>query len=72
MLLVRSEEHVRRWSEGRGTAPGAVFTTEQGWALAQAWFHDRLDPGWRRRTPAEAHAVFEGIGLTGPFWDLTA
>jgi len=70
MLLFRSEEHVRRWARERDIAPGAVFTPEQGWALADAWFTDRLDHGWRRRTPEETKAVFEGIGLTGPFWDL--
>jgi hypothetical protein len=70
MLLFRSEEHVERWAEGRGTMAGAVFTVRQGWALAEAWFADRLAPDWRRRTPGEAQAVFEGIGLTGPFWDL--
>jgi len=42
----------------------------QGWALARAWYHDRLDPGWRRRTPAEGQAIFEAIGLTGAFWQL--
>ena len=53
-------------------APGAVFTPRQGWRLAQAWFSDRLEPAWRRRTPEEAHAIFASIGLTGPFWDLLA
>jgi len=72
MLLFRSEEHVRRWTDERSVAPGAVFTPQQGWRLAQAWFADRLQPSWRRRTPEEAHAIFASIGLTGPFWDLLA
>ena len=72
MLLFRSEEHVRDWAEVRGIAPGAVFAPHQGWRLAQAWFSDRLEPAWRRRTPEEAHAIFASIGLTGPFWDLLA
>ncbi len=70
MHLFRSEEHVRGWTRDRDVTPGAVFTPRQGWALAEAWFADRLDPAWRRRTPEEAQAVFEKIGLTGPFWDL--
>ena len=71
MLLFRSEGHVRRWTEERAS-PGAVFAPHQGWRLAQAWFSDRLEPGWRRRTPEEAHVIFASIGLTGPFWDLLA
>ena len=70
MLLFRSEEHVQKWARERGLAPGAVFTPKQGWALAEAWFADRLDPTWRRRSSEEAQEVFDGIGLTGPFWDL--
>jgi hypothetical protein len=29
-----------------------------------------MSPDWRRRTPAEAEAVFASIGLTGSFWKL--
>ena len=71
MLLFRSEEHVRRWTEKRRSRIGATFTPRQGWQLASAWFEDRLSPDWRRKTPEEAHAIFESIGLTGPFWNLT-
>jgi hypothetical protein len=71
MLLFRSEEHVTAWSERRGATPGATLTLEQGWRLARAWFHDRLSPEWRRKTPVETEEVFAGIGLTGPFWRLT-
>jgi hypothetical protein len=71
MLLFRSEEHVMRWSEDRRSPIGAIFSPQQGWGLANAWFEDRLSPDWRRKSPEEAHAIFEGIGLTGPFWNLT-
>ena len=70
MLLFRSEEHVERWSERRGTRPGALLSLPQGWALAQAWFHDRLTPDRRRKTPAETMEVFDRVGLRGSFWEL--
>ena len=68
MLLFRSEEHVRRWYGGE---PGASMSVGQQWELARAWYSDRMTPGWRRRTPAEAEDVFAAIGLVGPFWRLT-
>ena len=71
MLLFRSEEHVRRWSELRRIPMGATLSLDQQWELARVWYSDRMPPEWRRRTPAEAEAVFESIGLTGPFWKLT-
>jgi hypothetical protein len=71
MLLFRSEEHVRRWTEHRGgNAMGATLTPEQGWRLAYAWYANRLSPAWRRMTPEEAQAVLDSIGLVGAFWKL--
>jgi hypothetical protein len=70
MLLFRSEEHVERWGERRRIPTGATLTPQQGWRLADAWFEDRLSFDWRRKTPEEARAIFDGIGLTDPFWDL--
>ncbi len=70
MLAFRSEGHAERWCEQRGLARGAVFGLDTAWRLAHAWYADRLSPGWRRRTPDEAQAVFEELGLTGDFWRL--
>jgi hypothetical protein len=47
-----------------------VLSLEQTWALARRWYEDRLDPEWRRLTPAEATAAFASVGLTGDFWLL--
>jgi hypothetical protein len=49
---------------------GALVTLEQTWSLARAWYERRLDPDYRRPTPAEATAAFASAGLTGSFWDL--
>jgi len=47
---------------------GAVVSLETAWALAVAWYTGRLEREWRRRTPAEAQALFTSLGLVGPFW----
>jgi Alkylmercury lyase len=70
MLAFRSEAHVDRWCEQTGIDRGAAFPLETAWQLADVWYRDRLSPDWRRRTPHEAEAVFEGLGLTGDFWKL--
>ena len=70
MLLFRSEGHVDRWRTTHNLDRGALLSLEQQWQLAQSWYADRLSPDWRRRTPAEAAAVFESVGLTGAFWRL--
>lgn len=67
MLLFRDEEHV----EPAGQPRGAFFTVEQMWRLADAWYQDRADPSWRRKTPQEAEAIFAAVGLVGDFWRLT-
>jgi site-specific DNA recombinase len=71
-VLFRSEEHIARWCDMWGRPRGGTLSLEQGWKLANAWYgDDRRDPSWRRRTPQEATAIFESIGMTGPFWQLT-
>jgi len=70
MLAFRSEEHVDWWLAARRLGRGASFTLEQAWGLAHAWYHDRLEPSWRRKTAEEAEEVFAGLGLTGDFWRL--
>lgn len=70
MLLFRSEEHVDRWCGQRGIERGGLLTPDQLWRLARAWYSDRLSPDWRRKTTEEGQAVLEGLGLTGPFWQL--
>ncbi|HET7697970.1 MAG TPA: hypothetical protein VFK57_19810 [Vicinamibacterales bacterium] len=50
---------------------GAVLTLEQTWALARAWYADRMHPDWRRRTPQDATDAFASVGLTGEFWTMT-
>ena len=72
MLLFGSEEHVDRWCRERRQVRGGTMTPEQCWQLARLWYGDKLDPGWHRKTASEAQAVFTSIGLTGPFWDLSA
>ncbi len=43
---------------------------DTAWRLAHAWYHDRLDPGWRRPAPAAAQELFASLGLRGAFWRL--
>ncbi|MBW8866088.1 MAG: hypothetical protein JF610_01965 [Acidobacteria bacterium] len=70
MLLFRSEEDVDRWCAARGVGRGSVVTLPQAWDLSQKWYGNRLAADFRRPTKAEAQAIFESAGLTGPFWKL--
>ncbi len=68
MLLLRSEEHVERWLDGR--QPGATIPVATLAGLAHAWWGDRLDPAWRPHTREQNQAILESVGLTGAFWRL--
>ena len=69
-MLFRSEEAVDAWCRMRDIPRGATILLETGMRLAQAWYHDRLSPTWRRRTPEKPQALFTSLGLTGSNWDL--
>ena len=70
MLLFRSEEHIDRWMKQWRLERGASMSPAKAWELARAWFTDRRDPEWRRRTVPETEALFAELGLSGPFWNL--
>lgn len=70
MLLFRSEEHVLRWCRQWGQPTGEIFSLDQQWRLAQAWYADRLNRDWRRKTTEEVEDLFAKLGLTSTFWDI--
>ena len=61
---------VDRWLAESGRARGYVMDLATLWRLASRWYDGRLDPGYRRREPAQARDYFRDVGLTGPFWGL--
>jgi hypothetical protein len=68
MNLFRSEEHIARWLGGR--EPGATIPVAKLAELAQAWWDDRVAPGWVPHTREQNQAILERLGLTGEFWAL--
>jgi hypothetical protein len=69
MLFFRSEELVAAWCHANDTPVRPLVTIPQLWGLALTWYATRLSPDSRRPQPDEMRAIFEGLGLTGPFWD---
>lgn len=70
MLLFRSEEHRDRWREPQSLPADGTMSLQTMWRLAYVWYHDRFDPGWRRKTVDEAEEVLAELGLSGDFWRL--
>ncbi len=68
MLLFRSEEHVDRWCAARNLPKRPLVTLDQLWRLAVAWYSNRLTPEARHPMGAEIREIFDGLGLTDPFW----
>ena len=70
MVFLRSEEHLARWLGENGLEAGATLSAPTLHELARRWWSTRLAPDWRPRTAAESQAILDGLGLTGPFWQL--
>jgi hypothetical protein len=68
MLLFRSEDHVDAWLAGR--PPGATIPITKLAELADAWWGDRLHPGWEPHTREQNQAILTSLRLTDPFWNL--
>jgi hypothetical protein len=69
MLLFRSEEGIDAWCAANGEPRGEVLPLAQVWALAQAWYGDRMRPDFRGRTVEQALAIFASVGLRSAFWE---
>ena len=69
MLFFRSEENVRGWCDARKIPARPLIRLDQLWRLATTWYANRLTPESRRPAADEMVAIFDGLGLTGPFWD---
>jgi Alkylmercury lyase len=61
---------VDEWLARTGNERGYVMDLATLWRLAEHWYDGRLNPGYRRREPAEAGDYFRSVGLRGPFWGL--
>jgi len=70
MLLFRSEEGIDGWCAETGEPRGESLPLAQVWALAQAWYGDRIEPSFRGRTIEEASAIFVGVGLRSAWWHV--
>ncbi|MBN9554374.1 MAG: hypothetical protein J0H61_06845 [Alphaproteobacteria bacterium] len=66
----RSERDADAWCVRHAMPKGAVLSLPQLWGFARDWYGAYLDAPWRKRSSAEAQALFRRHGLTGPFWDL--
>jgi hypothetical protein len=60
------------WLRREGHERGYATDLATVWRLARGWYAGRLEPGYRRREPAEAASYFRSVGLRGPFWGLPA
>lgn len=72
MQLFRDEAQVRDWSRRHGVEVGDIQPVSTVLELAKRWYGEHLRPDWRKKTAAEAAAVFSGLGLTHPVWDVGA
>ncbi|WP_435159170.1 alkylmercury lyase family protein [Haladaptatus sp. DFWS20] len=70
ILIFESEPDVDDWCEQHAIEKGAVVPLEQVWTLAKQWYGQHLDEEWEKWTAAEAHEIFERVGLTDGFWSV--
>jgi ribosomal protein L10 len=47
---------------------GELLTVERVWELSKLWYQDRLSSEFTGRTNAQAHQIFEKLGLNTKFW----
>ena len=70
MLAFASDAAVDSWCTRHAVPRGDVRSLRTVWEFARVWYGRHLDRQWSKWTTAEARAIFERFGLTGPIWAL--
>jgi hypothetical protein len=66
----QSHRDIDDWCERHALPKGAILSLPQLWNFACDWYGAYLDEPWKKRSVAEAQALFRRHDLTGPFWEL--
>jgi hypothetical protein len=68
--LFCSESCISAWLVRNDVTRGYVMDLTTLWNLAAHWYDGRMERGYQRREPADAHQYLESVGLSGAFWGL--
>ncbi|KAK2776546.1 hypothetical protein FQN52_003443 [Onygenales sp. PD_12] len=66
--LLASEGEAEEWAGKYGFWKGEVMDVSTLWGLSKVWYHDKHTYGYERKTPKEAFAIFDKLGLTSTYW----
>ena len=58
------------WLAKTGNERGYVMDLATLWRLGSGWYTGRLERGYTRKEPSEAHDYLRSVGLNGAFWGL--
>jgi hypothetical protein len=68
MLFFQSEADLEAWLRTKRAARGETLTVSQLWQLSLRWYHNRMEVGYRGRTPEQVQEIFREVGLVSSFW----
>jgi len=67
-LLFLSKEEAEDWCQQTKAAMGELLSIGQVWELSKLWYQDRMSEAFAGRSIADAHRIFETLGLNSSFW----
>jgi hypothetical protein len=70
VLPFRSRTDITRWSRRHRLPLGEAVPVAQASDLARHWYGQHHARNWTKWTPLQAAAIFQRVGLTGPFWAI--
>ena len=70
MLLFKDERHVADWSARHRIPRGDIQPVAKVLELARRWYGEHLRPDWKKKSIAEARAIFADLGFAHPVWSV--
>ncbi|OQE34795.1 hypothetical protein PENCOP_c015G05373 [Penicillium coprophilum] len=63
-----SKKEAEEWPQKRGFHAGDIMSLETAWLLSKAWYHDKHEHGYNRKSPSDVEELYTRLGMTSDFW----
>ncbi|KAJ5787188.1 hypothetical protein N7457_002178 [Penicillium paradoxum] len=63
-----SKQEAEQWPRKYGFHTGDIITLDAAWQLSKAWYHDKHEHGYDRKSAEEVDELYTRLGMTSDFW----
>ncbi|OAL70165.1 hypothetical protein A7D00_5696 [Trichophyton violaceum] len=62
--LFKSKQGAQKWPQKRGFHTGEILSLETAWSLSKAWYHNKHQYDYDRKSAADVTELYRSLGMT--------